>query len=221
MNRGRKSRSDIVIGMTLAEVFLLLLIVGWYGSRLESEEKGGSGGTPATVPKADFDAISHERDTLKHELADQRGKYEQLTIILDWIAKTAGMAKPIRTLDEAKQAIKNIQFEAKRGRPACEATNNVLVDVTADSGRVVVTVRQDFPPRTHQKIAASGRRLSSDVDVAGFLAEVDSFYRARRSQSNSNCVFDYTLAWRTDADYRSARELFERHFYPARLRQLQ
>ena len=49
MNELARHKNELVIGMTLAEVFLLLLIVGWYGSRLESEAVGGKPGTPAEV----------------------------------------------------------------------------------------------------------------------------------------------------------------------------
>lgn len=81
------------------------------------------------------------------------------------------------------------------------------------------TLRLDFPPRGDARIAA-GKQLREPAEIDSFLAQVDSFYEIQQSQSNNKCVFDFTLAWRTDGDYRAARELVERYFYPARLRQL-
>ena len=78
MKGTRGARTDVVIGMTLAEVFLLLLIVGWYGSRLESEEKGSGADVLATVPKADFDTSELRRQQAEDSLAQMTSKYNQL-----------------------------------------------------------------------------------------------------------------------------------------------
>ena len=206
----------MVIGMTLAEVFLLLLIVGWYGSRLESEEKGSGADVLATVPKADFDTSELRRQQAEDSLAQMTSKYNQLDQILDWIAKTAGLAKPIRNLEDAKDALNKNSADARRGRPRCR-TDNVLVDVQADSGPGLVTIRQEL--RSGGRVYSRGGQLRLTGEIAEFLDEVDAFYQTRRNEQR-DCVFDFTLTWRTDSDYRRARELFEQHFYPARIRQL-
>src|SRR5262249_20390704 len=153
--------------------------------RLESGEPN-SNVVPATVPKADYDELRQQRDALKRDLADQKSKYEQLTLILDWIAKTAGMAKPIRSLDEAKEAINTIQSEAKRGRPACNAADNILVGVVADKGQITATVRSDVRLPGDKKIAA-GKQFRGPSEIGPFLAQVDSFYEVQRRDSNNNC----------------------------------
>jgi hypothetical protein len=48
-----------------------------------------------------------------------------------------------------------------------------------------------------------------------------SSYYAERRRLKTDCAWDYELVWRTDRDYRSARQQLERYFYPARLTQLQ
>jgi plasmid stabilization system protein ParE len=213
MRRHSSSRSDLVIGMTLAEVFLLLLIVGWYGSRLESEERGGSSGLPATVPRSELEDAQRRLTEAESRLADAKRKYEQLERILDWIAKTAGLPRPIHSVKDAQEAVDRIRDEAKRGRPACRIDNNILVDVEADAGRVVATVHQEFSHRGTSYTA--GQLLRTDAEIHRFLNDVNAYYEARKIDSQSNCVFDFALMWRTDRDYRTSRELFERYFYPS------
>ena len=206
-----------MIGMTLAEVFLLLLIVGWYGSRLESEQPDGGPPALATVLKTEFDDAERLRKEAESNLAQKNREYEQLSRILDWIAKTSGLAKPIRNLDEARAAIDNIKVAAKRGRPPCGA-DNVLLNVSADSGVTVATVRQDQIFRGHRYSA--GQRLVGK-DLESFFSDVEAFYQGRRVPlGGGDCVYDFALVWRTDADYRAARELFERHLYPAGIRSI-
>jgi hypothetical protein len=200
--------------MTLAEVFLLLLIVGWYGSRLESEERGTPADPVATVSKSEFDESERRRAEAEAKLTSMSRKYEELERILDWIAKTAGLAKPIRSVEEAKEAIDKVKFEAKRGRPAC-ATDNVLVNVDADAGRLTATVRQEFSADGHTYVP--GQHVEG-AQIQSLLDDVGAFYRLRRTKGQSDCVYDFALSWRTDADYRSARELFEHYFYPAAIK---
>lgn len=210
----RRTRSDLVVGMTLAEVFLLLLIVGWYGSRLESEEKGAAAGASATVPKSQLDECQANLLAAEKRLQAMQVQYDQLDRILDWIAQTAGLPRPIRSVEDAKAAVGMIKDEAKRGRPAC-SPNNILLDVTADGGAVLATVRQSFVGAY-----TAGQDLRTSVEIEGFLQRVSVHYKTLQSESGRDCVFDFSLSWRTDQDYRSSRELFERYFYPARIRQL-
>jgi len=215
VKQNRIRRTDIVVGMTLAEVFLLLLIVGWYGSKLESTSP--EPGAPAVVPREKYDEAERLRLQAEKALAEKTRQYEQLDRILDWIAKTAGLPTPIRDLDTAKTAIENIRADARRGRPACES-DNVLLDVLADSGKVSATMRRGFSTDMH--VYSQGQRLDSAGQIDSILREVDQFYQGRAVNGQSNCVFDFALVWRTDSDYRAAREKFEHHFYPERIRQL-
>lgn len=209
-------RSDLVIGITLAEVFLLLLIVGWYGSRLESESPVGPEGPAGTVPRATFDDVVRREKDAQEALQKERDKYRQLERILEWIAKTAGIPGTIRDLDDAKKALDKVQHDAKRGRPACQE-QNILVDVVAADGSVEVRLRQSFAfgAARYQE----GQVLRSGDEVRHLLQFIDDFYTTQRLAKQSDCVFDYSLTWITDLDYRSAREVFERYFYPAGVRQ--
>src|SRR4051812_32189201 len=143
--------------MTLAEVFLLLLIVGWYGSRLESEERGiDSGGTVATVPKQKFDEAERLRREAEATANAAAQKYAELEKILDWIAQTAGLSRPITNLNAAKEAIAKVKSDVKRGRPAC-GTDNVLVNAVADRGTLSLALRQTF--KVAERSYSAGTRL--------------------------------------------------------------
>jgi hypothetical protein len=217
MKRARGSRGDVVIGMTLAEVFLLLLVVGWYGARLESEATKKPGDArPALVSTKEFERAERLRLEAEGKLARKTRDYEQLERILSWIAQTAGLPKTIQSLDDAKKAVEVIRVNAKRGKAACDL-ENVLVDVNAQSGVLTATTRRALTFGSHNHVR--GEQLDQDR-IDSFLRDVDAFYALEKSESGKDCVFDFTLTWRTDADYRKARELFEQHFYPAGIRQL-
>ncbi len=51
--------------------------------------------------------------------------------------------------------------------------------------------------------------LTSEVEIGAFLKGTARYYR------QVNCRFDYGLFYKTDRDYRYARERFEQYFYPA------
>lgn len=212
----RRSRNDLVIAMTLAEVFLLLLIVGWYGSRLESESVGHGQERPVDVVEHELEDAKQKLHAVEQQLQNERGRNQQMQRILDWLAKTVNFGKPIDSIPAAEAAMERFKAEARRGKPSCEPTN-VLIDVIADRESTAVTLLKEFVTATRDYRA--GQVLKSASDIETFLQEVDRYYGSKRKQGQ-DCVFDYSAAWRTDSDYRATRQMFEQHFYPARIRVL-
>jgi hypothetical protein len=207
--------------MTLAEIFLLLLIVGWYASRLESESLGTDPGGPIAQLSKQLEETKKQLARAEAEKQAQESLNRQLEGILEWIAKTVGFAKPIDSVEDAKRALEEygdaVAREARRGKPKCRP-DNILVDVLADAGAVSVTLRQGFANAS--AAYSPGQRLSDRTQINGLLSAVERFYNDPGRQEPAGCVFDYSLSWRGDSDYRSGREQFERYFYPAGLRQI-
>ncbi len=216
MKRRDPLRNDLVIGMTLAEVFLLLLIVGWYGSRLESEAVGGKPGTPAEVLENELKKANQELEMAKRERDKLEDDRRNLQKNLDWLGERLGAAQPIRDIPSADAALRGYTTSLKRGKAVCES-ENVLAHVVADNDMIAVTVRKRFAVQDSEFDA--GQTLSNGRDVERFLAAVKRYYADRRG--NRECAFDFTLEWRTDRDYRVAKKRFDPYFYPAGDRQVQ
>src|SRR5262245_26449627 len=112
---GRQSRrNDLVIGMTLAEVFLLLLIVGWYGSKLESEE-GNPTVTPAEVLQAQVDGLQKQVTNLQDENESLKRRLKATDEILDWLGKYLNLDGPPESRGEVERGLAS----KKRGKAAC------------------------------------------------------------------------------------------------------
>jgi hypothetical protein len=202
--------------MTLAEVFLLLLIVGWYGSRLESEEAGGEPPTPAEVLQSQLIKKERELQDERRERANLEKRLRDLEEVLKWLGQQLAFPGQIRDIPSADAALRGYTTELKRGKPTCESAN-VLVGITADDDVLTVIVRERF----HIGVAAfeAGQTLSDEQDIRKFLEAVGRYYSERRA-AHRDCAFDYTLAWRTDRDFRVAKKRFEPYFYPAGDQQL-
>ena len=215
MKRAR-STSDLVIGMTLAEIFLLLLIVGWYGSRLETEAKGAGPERPYAEIARELEAAKKQLESSLIEAEAQRRRNDQMQRILDWIAKTINFGAPIDSVDTAGKAIERARNEARRGKPSCQSSN-VIVDVVSDNDVLKVTLLQSFPGSSGSY--NRGLVIGSASELDRFLSFVESYY-TQKSGDGQDCRFDYSASWRTDSDYRTVRQTFESYFYPAGIRPL-
>lgn len=212
----------MIIGMTLAEVFLLLLVVGWYGSRLETEATTHRPTDPANVLQQELDDA---RESLKKE--QQNSTVLQTTIrnyekTLDWLGEhlSAGRSTPpapIRDIATAQKALGDYTVGLKRGKPVC-ADKNVLVEVVADNvannENFALQILQPFESGDLKYVGNGQESVTGQTDVDHFLSAVGSYY------STHACAFDFHLSWRTDHDYRTAKEKFDPFFYPAGNRQL-
>jgi hypothetical protein len=216
MNRRGPLTNDLVIGMTLAEIFLLLLIVGWYGSRLESEEEGREPLTPAQVLAEELKAAKQELELQKQRSERLQSTVRELEGILDWLGQRLGAKRPIRDVPTAGGALGDYTAGLKRGKAVCDS-ENVLIHVIRDSERLTATIRHQFA--VDGSTFTAGQTLD-EPEIDRFLLAVQHYYSEQRA-TGRECAFDYTLAWRTDRDYRVAKRKFEPYFYPAGDRPLQ
>jgi hypothetical protein len=210
-------RHDLVISMTLAEIFLLLLIVGWYGSRLESEEAGREPISPAQVLEQELKDARLELDRARQDHRDLERRNKELEGILDWLGARLGSPAPVRDRSAAAVAMSTYADTVKRGKATCDS-DNVLVHVVSDNGTVTLGVRKDLS--AGGVAFRSGQTISGTAEIEAFLDAVRRFYAERRA-GDRDCAFDFTMAWRTDRDFRVAKKTFEPYFYPAGDRQLQ
>jgi hypothetical protein len=220
MSRHGRQRNDLIIGMTLAEIFLLLLIVGWYGSRLESEAAGGTPGTPAEVLQKKLNEANEALRLEDEEHKRLENDIHNLEETLKWLGEHLDPSHhypPIRDVPSATAAIDAYTAGLKRGKPICEAVN-VLIQVVADDDKQTLTILQ--PLVVGNETFAAGQTLTGKQDVDGLLQAVQKYYAERR-ESGRDCAFDFKLDWRTDHDYRVAKKMFDPYFYPAGDRQLQ
>lgn len=94
MRRPEPTKTDLIIGMTLAETFLLILFVVWYSQ--------GAGAGPS------WEKIAQEREAkindLNAELQRQKEKVLELEKIRDWWRKNFGTNPPL-SMDELQVAL--------------------------------------------------------------------------------------------------------------------
>lgn len=223
MNSQRPGRTDFVIGMTLAEVFLLLLFIVWWGTAIESEPGGVDPTVTIANLKAEVERLRGEVSGLRSEVAnlqrtlrEKENTIKALQIMLGCLGGT---------VDDCKRGLDGIVADARRGSPKCEG-DNVLVAVSVHGGvtRVTLVGGSDETLSSLRRAEAQaidrGTTLSEVRDIEALLASVKTYYE-RRSEERSECRFDYRFSYTTAEDYHEGRQLFERYFYPAGIVQRQ
>lgn len=210
-------RTDLVISITLAETFLLLLFIVWSAVA----DKIGPENNPldAKLLRQQNEELTRERDQLKKELAE-------VTRRLDYWRNKFQTAVPGSDQELREWARgeggKKLLLELGRGKPACEEADNVLVEAKVVGGRESVLILTQ-PPMLSEKLGAwgaahlrKGAVLTDPGDIDRLLNGVLSYQRTVEGQLR-DCRFDYRFLYRTSDDYMRGREKFERYFYPARV----
>jgi hypothetical protein len=205
-------RSDIVLSMTLAETFLLLLFLIWLGNVARTPAGVPDDPTPPDIVIARLKA---ENAKLEEESKRLTSELRRLQLIVDAFRKAIGIAEPITAPEQVDPAVKEAAEAARRGAPKC-ASENVFARVSVQDGATTFTVVA--PERVAQAVGAAtgltvpiGATLRDDVDVERVLQAVSAYADANA------CRFDYVLTYQTKSDYYDGRERFEkgRLFYAA------
>jgi hypothetical protein len=206
-------KTDLIIGMTLAEIFLLILFVVWYSH--------GAGAGP------EWERIAKERQTeinkLKNDLQEQKDKVLELERISEWWRKNFGVNPPAST-SELEDALRTpqgqtVRQDLARDLPRCDQ-DNILVEASVIHGTTEVRVRdevrliQNSLHSSETKLPAAGEVLRTQQGIHAFLESVSGFYAYSKKTSKA-CRFDYKLKYATKEDYFDGRETFEKYFYPA------
>ncbi len=191
MRRG-EHRQDLIIGMTLAEVFLLALLVGWLGTRHEVRVN--------TISLAE---LRRENAELEANLQKAESDRDENKKLYEELLKSIGGIDP-RTGEV-------IRFGEK---PKCDVQDNVLIKATMRQGIGTVRLLRQFE--------SLGARLTlSEAEMGAFLRRVrDVSDKTKIIPDRPGCRWQYLMDWETDADYRAGRQLFEDAFYVKQLNQV-
>jgi hypothetical protein len=197
-----RDRRDLVISMTLAETFLLLVFMLWYSIRPK---------VPA-MPPSSIEVVTAENKRLKDEIAGLREKLADLDRRLEWWRTRFNQPVP-----GSEQELKQILFEAGRGKPKCQ-DDNTLLEVRLIDGVASVKVLADSPALKAALIGkhidfSVGSSVASQADVDAVLAEARRFRKGPGAEGD--CRFDYQFVYSTNDDYYEGRERFEKYFYSA------
>lgn len=215
----RLDSRDLVMSMTLAEIFLLLVLVLWWGSTLEAQ---GDGVVPPTVEievlkgqlaglRADLHDLRTDRDRVNRALAETRERLETVRAMLG-----ARDTSPGALQEGLGVKIAMAEETGKRGRPRC-ADANTLIRVDAD--RTLTATLLTVDAATLAELGTLGANTAEGpgavLDRSGIerlLGAVSEYYKRHR-----DCRFDYRLQYRSAADYHDARQSLEKVFYPERV----
>lgn len=211
MRFSKSERTDLVISMTLAEIFLLLLFVIWFGY---SQILGSPDDRARLLERAK--RLEQENESLQAELRETNSQIDALKKRLEAWRIITGFDQPPSSTgwDEFKE-------EVCREMPKC-ADENVLVAAEILNGCLTMSVVENCPELrswvTTQGYSypTIGSAICSRDSILDFLERVREFYSESKS-AGGECRFDYALTYRTKEDYFDGRELFERYFYPAKI----
>jgi len=207
----RSARSDLVISMTLAEIFLLLLFVVWWGVVPHGVEP-----TPEHLQivqlRSEIESLRRDLNTIGAERDKFKTKAEDLERQIEWFKANYGMPPPSSPEENRK-----FLLAVGRGKPPCQDDNNLLATASVVDGHEVVKIVASAPGlmavmgewgKSHLTV---GRQLTDD-DIDRLLIGI-SHYRVLINNEERECRFDYRLVYGTYKDYYDARERFEKQFY--------
>jgi len=200
-----RNRRELVLAMTVAEIFLLLLFVVWSTTAVPQ------GGIDVSGLNERVERLTKENEELR-EQSEIRGRLIQaLTNLLRMIGRRPPDSEAeLENWVERETQLAN--GSGGRGLPACIASDNVALLVRARDGVLTVTVRTKF--------------FSEGASSFGMATELvgDELERFRRAviekQESDRCRFQYDAEYKTASDLGVVIETFDRWMYPGRRRKL-
>lgn len=195
------SRSGVTFGLSLVEVMLLLL----FAAILVHVTDPVEGRQPVADEPHDRDLGSQARlDAAMEQNRDLAKQLNEMTLLMNEVTLMAGAKGS--TKEGFQEAIENL----KRGYALCQKDSNILIEASVQHGMETVHVIADIPSELKVSLG-KGDQTSDLEEIVSFLQDV---YQYEKDQS---CRFNYRLKYATDNDYRKAREVFERYFYPEKM----
>lgn len=208
----RLERTDLVISMTLAEIFLLILFVVWqgYSAILDKPDENA-------LLKEQLNRFQNSNEKLSKELEQAQNEKADLQRRLDIWRKLTDLDNP-----PSSSEFEEWKKEICRSNPECEKNNNILVQASVVRGQISMKLLVQSP-RLSEWFSNKGYPLPqvnaniTDLNtIKTFLDRVRDFY-SNTNVKETQCRFDYRLTYESKDDYYDGRELFERYFYPAGL----
>lgn len=204
----KPERTNLVINMTLAELFLLMLFLSWHSQPPKSGDK-------VSVLEAELEFIKKENKMIKNELQENEKKILDLNKRLEWWRKEFPTILEFEGTTPPGVASK----EAGRGFRRCQE-DNVIIHAYVIRGRVSIQWIAINPALSDWLYESGLTRpglntiVTDKNEILSILSGIRDFYQKVKI-NESECRFDYRLTYDTKEDYYDGRELFERYLYPA------
>lgn len=188
-----QGRRDLVIAMSVAEVFLLLLFVVWIASRAQA------GVIDVPGLQRQVAALSKQVDALRKENAEAMAWKEAYRRFLE------GMGYAIPATPSEQPVPINTGSGGNGGKdwPACDVGGNRLLQAGVIGGEL----RIRFLRGVRSLGVNSGASLSGE-SAESVLRQIEAL------QISSHCRYHYRLEFASDSDYRVGKQRLERVFYP-------
>lgn len=210
----KPERTELVISMTLAEIFLLILFVIWYGYGMDRGKLDDY-----ALLKAQLTRLQDENERISKELEQTQNEKADLQKRLDLWRKLTSFDNP-----PSSSEFEEWKKEICRSNPECEKNNNILVQASVVRGQISMKLLVQSP-RLSEWFSNKGYplpRVNANITDLNTIKTFLDRVRAFNSSTNvkgRECRFDYRLTYGSKEDYYDGRELFERYFYPAGLSQ--
>lgn len=171
MTKQSPLRTDLVIAMTLAETFLLLLFVVWYSVVRAAGDK------PPDIWMKLAEERQQKIQQLQNQLAERDKRIAELDALLNWW-HTEFNADPPQSRKDLVKILQSPQGKAVladvgRGYPRCE-DQNTLVHASIVRGAVTMELLSDSPQLTDWS-AASGVAIPAPHAVLSGWNSIRSF----------------------------------------------
>ena len=191
-----------MISMTLAELFLLMLFVVWYGVAADIK--------PRTPPEIRIAQLEQENRTLSKQLQEAKNRLDDLENRLKWWRDLYPEIVP-------KEGVTGTRKGTGTGLPRCQPSNNFLADISVVDGDVKFTVKTLAPDLAKtlgdwgDQTLQPGNVLTDD-DVESLLRGL-SQYRLVDEGKSLECRFNYRLYYLTLEDLARGVLKFDNYFY--------
>lgn len=207
MSFSKSARTEMVISMTLAELFLMLLFVVWYGFTPVWDEAERARLADRLVE------LETEVTAARTQLADNKAQIADLTARLEWWrtrhpneARLEGNTSPTTPGGGP----------GGRGHSKCDPSTNVLAEASVQQGQVSLRLLSR-PPDVARSFETSGSAypsagvwLTDPPVIQGFIGAM------QRVNEQSTCRWDFRLYYETKVDGFDGLEMFQTVFYLAR-----
>lgn len=200
-------RSDWVFGLSLAQVMLLLVFAAMLIYVTQNVEGRGQERRGIDQANAQDTGLQVRLDQATDKNSELEKQLDEMTGLVDELKLMVGAKVPSKA--GFREAIETL----KRGYALCQKDENTLIEATIQHGAENVQVIGEVPADLFVNLRKGDG--TSDLDqIVSFIQEVYEY------EKDHKCRFNYRLKYATDNDYRKAREVYEKYFYPEKFMKL-
>ncbi len=200
-----ESRSGWALGLSLVEVMMLLVFAAMIVYVTDNVEGGDQ--EPQKIvdePKIQDTSLQASLDAATEKNKDIEKQLNEMMRFMNELKVMVGATGS--TKEGFHEAIESL----KRGYALCQKDNNTLIEASVQNGVETVKVIGDIP----SDLAVNLLKEDQTSDLEQIVSLIHDVFEYEKDRS---CRFDYRLKYATDADYRKAREGYEKYFYPEKM----